>query len=705
MNTSHFLSHFKRLFVVLLSVGFLSGCVTFDKKGPMTAEDYMKLAEQTQDAKVTALTANTDPQLTDLGYLVDVNGATYTSNKITLENLFDLEDAIGKKSFEDEDWGDMSVSSNSVTLDADVVAAAEMSDSDHGFFTYSSGVASLDTGGLTSANLLGALTNETGTGVAVFGTSPTFATSIVMGSADLSEAELEIIDGGLLTTTQLNYLQSATGTTGTASTSLVFSTSPTFVTPVLGTITSGVGTALTALNGENIQDDTIDNDSIDWSDMSDLTTDGAIDADKVDSAHINWVDPITVPFGEKLYFGDSGMNIWPSADGTLSIVSDTNIASSGAWTHTGNITATTYGAAAVTDEELGWLDTVSSNIQDQIDAIGSGDVSADAVITDHAVVRGDGGAKKVQDSGVLIDDSDNITIPGSITQDAVALPKVQFNDSGNPGTDKEIAIISANFLSGGDGAEDGEVTVQVMVAGTERNVWHWDADTESATIGDSATGEDLIWNFSADPVTVTTNSSLAAIDFGTINLATDALDLSDGDILNVGEIAVDKVDADGAALALGDGDETVAVDSSGYAITTSGAIEYGAKDDTDAAYDGVVVTMTVDSGAGSSAVGQAYHVDTDGELVDADNDADATVPCIGIAIESGVGAKKILMHGRLTNDAWGWTAGDILYLSGDPTTTTGLTTTPPAGAAGDRHQQVGIALSDDTIWFAPHEFW
>jgi len=42
----------------------------------------------------------------------------------------------------------------------------------------------------------------------------------------------------------------------------------------LGTIASGIGTALTALNGENIQDDTIDDDSIDFSDVTcaDLTT-------------------------------------------------------------------------------------------------------------------------------------------------------------------------------------------------------------------------------------------------------------------------------------------------------------------------------------------------------------------------------------------------------------------------------------------------
>jgi len=89
----------------------------------------------------------------------------------------------------------------------------------------------------------------------------------------LSSAELDILDGVTATSAQLNYLNAATGTTGTTSTNVVFSTSPTLVTPALGTIASGVGTALTALNGENIQDDTIDDDSIDFADVTleDLT--------------------------------------------------------------------------------------------------------------------------------------------------------------------------------------------------------------------------------------------------------------------------------------------------------------------------------------------------------------------------------------------------------------------------------------------------
>ena len=54
----------------------------------------------------------------------------------------------------------------------------------------------------------------------------------------------------------------------------------TYYTPSTGTITTaefiGGGVGLTALNGENITDDTIDNDSIDWGDMTDLGTDGVV---------------------------------------------------------------------------------------------------------------------------------------------------------------------------------------------------------------------------------------------------------------------------------------------------------------------------------------------------------------------------------------------------------------------------------------------
>jgi len=48
------------------------------------------------------------------------------------------------------------------------------------------------------------ISDETGSGALCFATSPTFTTSIIMGSADLNEAELEILDGATVTTSELN---------------------------------------------------------------------------------------------------------------------------------------------------------------------------------------------------------------------------------------------------------------------------------------------------------------------------------------------------------------------------------------------------------------------------------------------------------------------------------------------------------------------
>ena len=56
--------------------------------------------------------------------------------------------------------------------------------------------------------------------------------------------------------------------------------------------------------------------------------------------------------------------------------------------------------------------------QDELPALGNV-VSSSANITDHAVVRGDGGAKGVQDSLVTIDDAGSITIPAGQTVDGM----------------------------------------------------------------------------------------------------------------------------------------------------------------------------------------------------------------------------------------------------------------------------------------------
>ena len=79
-------------------------------------------------------------------------------------------------------------------------------------------------------------TGATGTGSMVYGTSPTFTGTVTLPTPFILGATSVTTTG-----TKLNYLSAATGTTGTTTTNLVFSTSPTLVTPSIGAAT---GTSL-----------------------------------------------------------------------------------------------------------------------------------------------------------------------------------------------------------------------------------------------------------------------------------------------------------------------------------------------------------------------------------------------------------------------------------------------------------------------------
>ena len=115
----------------------------------------------------------------------------------------------------------------------------------------------------SSTNLAAAVTDETGSGALVFATSPTLVTPALgtPSSATLTNATgLPIATGVsglgtnvaafLATPSSANLAAAITDETGTGS--LVFATSPTFVTPALGTPASGVVTNLTGTASINI---------------------------------------------------------------------------------------------------------------------------------------------------------------------------------------------------------------------------------------------------------------------------------------------------------------------------------------------------------------------------------------------------------------------------------------------------------------------
>ena len=84
---------------------------------------------------------------------------------------------------------------------------------------------------------------------------------------------------------------------------------------------------------------------------------------------------------------------------------------------------TEYGVETDGKIRVGTAPAVNDEVVRLQDIVGPGlGVSAAAVITDHAAVRGDGGARGVQDSLVIISDTGGITIPNGLTIGSVGVP-------------------------------------------------------------------------------------------------------------------------------------------------------------------------------------------------------------------------------------------------------------------------------------------
>jgi hypothetical protein len=114
---------------------------------------------------------------------------------------------------------------------------------------------------------------------------------------------------------------------------------------------------------------------------------------------------------------------------------------------------------------------------------------------------------------------------------------------------------------------------------------------------------------------------------------------------------------------------------------------------------GLIVIATVDTN--NEGIGAPLFMAADGHLDTANATTSATAPCVALAMETGTGSKKILLHGVLRVDAWNWTTGPgtngLIYVS----LITGTLTQTPPSATDQVIQPIGWALSDDCIYFTP----
>lgn len=114
---------------------------------------------------------------------------------------------------------------------------------------------------------------------------------------------------------------------------------------------------------------------------------------------------------------------------------------------------------------------------------------------------------------------------------------------------------------------------------------------------------------------------------------------------------------------------------------------------------GLIINATVDTNA--EGIGAPLFMAATGHLFTANATTSATSPCVALAMDTGTGSKRVLVHGIIRVDAWNWTIGPgtngLIYVS----TTTGVLTQTPPASTDQVIQPIGWALSQDCIYFSP----
>ena len=269
---------------------------------------------------------------------------------------------------------------------------------------------------------------------------------------------------------------------------------------------------------------------------------------------------------------------------------------------------------------------------------------------------------------------------GTITQDTVTFtsansedPLVQIKNTTNDANGARLQLVKDK----GAAASDNDIVGMIEFVGdndAQEQTVLARVQTEVADASDGAEGGRLMLG-------VATHD--AEIQFGLV--------LEDGD-------AEDEIDA-----IIGNGDNSVTT-AAGYMKANNGFlvpeqkslhIEAPMLATADHTATGITALMVASE---NIAQGDLVCVSGNGTIGKADADAVATMPAIGLAVAaiSSANAGVVLLQGMFRDDSYNFTAGNRLFVHTDGT----VTATAPSGN-NDVAQAVGVALSDDVIYFKP----
>jgi len=572
-------------------------------------------------------------------------------------------------------------------------------------------------GGTVDGAIIGGASAAAITGTAITGTS------FVIGSADISEAELETIDGvtaGTVAASKAVVVDSNKdiGTFRNVTIDGTFSDGNyTFDTSGnvsgLGTIGSGAITSTGTVQGTTITATTafvpdasdgaaLGTSALEFSDL--FLADGAVinfgDDQDVSLTHVADTG-LLISSTDQLQFGDSGTYIYQSADGVLDLVSDTEI----------ELTATTIDINGNVDVSgtltvagaLDFGDAVLSNVGAvQLDSIaGDGDTNTSITFSGSDVITiatggsgrltiGDGALSPVTDNEIDLGTSSlefkNAYFDGTVTSDAFAGPltgDVTGNVSGTALTVTQAAQTNITSLGTLTALTVDDVAINGKVV------------TMTGSTDDTAT------------VTVGTNGTLAITTVDTAAAAANMTLTADGTFEAVGTtITLDSGTSITSTAFVGALTGNVTGNTSGTAATVTTAAQTNitslgtltALTVDDVAIDGKVVTMT-----GSSSDTAVFTAGTNGTLSIVTTDAAAAAANIQITAD---GTVDIDSAGVLTLDSGAAiniepAAGSAILLDGtisiDAGVVTGATSITSTAFVGDITGDVTGTSSKATV--------
>jgi hypothetical protein len=244
-------------------------------------------------------------------------------------------------------------------------------------------------------------------------------------------------------------------------------------------LTDGVGTALTALNGENIQDDTIDDDSIDWSDVTaaDITMTDAtiITASGLITANAG----LTIATGQALTVGvvqwDNGSDYIDGENIADDTIDDDSIDFADV-----TLNDLTFDVGSVSKTEFGYLDGVTSAIQTQID----GKEATDAEIARFDTADTVGADWEWQDGIAMSFGNDN---DWELAYDETTDDRLEYTHTAGAGADvywdlNDNAANSVFTVTNSDGTYDAVLTADQLSVGGGGMTVDGDGDTVVKTL-------------------------------------------------------------------------------------------------------------------------------------------------------------------------------------------------------------------------------